>query len=270
MDWADHLLNFAALLLWLGFRGVGVGTHVRPVRASLAGRFGCGAALLVLLAARSWFYWRVGSELRWVPWLNLGVTTIPFNSLILQRMWIYSACSFAVWWGTFHCGLNLLSMLTHSRRDSDPWAAWVAAQLGLFSRLPAWFKPLLPGGALAWLWLIAQPHLTAIGVVPAPGQADRVWQQGLVLGGTTLIAGLAFLVPVLLIHFTNLVAHLGSGRWLAFTELVATRATRPIDWLPLKVDGVNLASGVLAAGLLVGNWFALSGLGRLFHWLEMT
>lgn len=270
MYWADHLLNFAALLLWLGFRGIGMGTPVTPVRAGLAGRLGWGTALVLLLGGRAWFYWRMGAELRWVPWLNLGVTAIPFNSLILQRMWVYSVCSFAVWWGTFHCGLNLLSMLTHSRRDKDPWAAWVAAQLGPFSRLPALFKPLLPWGVVALGWLAAQPRLTAIGVLACPVQADRVWQQGLVLGATTVVAGLTCLTPFLLIHFTNLIAHLGSGRWLASTELVATRATRPLRWLPLTIGGVDLASAVLATVLLVGNWFALSGLGRLFRWLEVT
>lgn len=270
MDWADHLLNLAALLLWLGFRGIGVGAQVAPVRSGLAGRLGCGLALLALLLGRAWFYWRVGAESRWIPWLDLGVTRIPFNSLILQRMCFYSLCSFAVWWGTFHCGLGVVSMLTNSRRASDPWAAWVAAQLGLFSRMPAVFKPVLPWGALTWIWLVARPHLVAIGVLLPSGQPDREWQQGVVLGATTLLAGVTFLVPILLLHFTSLVAHLGSGRWLEFTELVATRATRPLGWLPLTVGGVNLASLLLAAGILAGNWYAISGLGRLFCWLEVS
>jgi hypothetical protein len=270
VDWADHLLNFLALLLWLGFRGIGVGGRAVPVRSGVAARFACGLALVGLLLGRAWFYWRMGPDQRWIPWLNLGITRIPFNSLMLDRMVGYSLCSFAVWWGTFHCFLNVLSMLTNSRRNSDPWAAWVAAQLGPFSRLPAVFKPLLPWGALTWGWLVARPHLVAIGVMLPPHQPEREWQQGLVLGATTLLAGATLLAPILLLHFTSLMAHLGSGKWLGFAELVATRASRPISWLPLTVGGVDLAPLLLAVGLLVGNWFAISGLGRLFQWLEIS
>lgn len=270
MDWADLLLNLVALPLWLGFRGIGVGSKVTPVRSGPATRLGCGLILLLLLGGRAWVYWRLGSESHWIPRLNLGITSIPFNSLMLHRMGIFSLCSFAVWWGTFHSGLNVVSLLTHSHRNSDPWAAWVAAQLGPFSRLPAVFKPLLPWGALTWLWLVARPHLVASGVLLPVGQPDREWQQGLVLGATTLLAGVTLLVPILLLHFTSLVAHLGSGRWLVFVELVARRATWPVGWLPLTLGGANLAPLLVAAGILAGNWFAIQGLGSLFRWLEVS
>lgn len=273
MDWVDHLLNFAGLLLWLGFRGVGFEGRNQRLPASRVPSGAAGAqapfalALLVLLAGRSWVYWRAGTQLDWVPHLNLGVVAVPFNSALWSRMIGYSVASFAVAWATFHCCLNCLSILTHASRGTNPWAAGVARQLGVYARLPAFLKVLVPWGLVAGGWVLAVPALVHMNVALPPAAPAVVWQQGLVLGAMTLLVWKFVLIPVLLVYQWQNYAYLGRGAWIDFVKLTGARALRPVGWLPLRLGQLDLTPACLAVAILGLTWWGQLQLERLFHHL---
>ncbi|MCP5518619.1 MAG: hypothetical protein H7A45_15315 [Verrucomicrobiales bacterium] len=275
MDWVDHLLNLAGLLLWLGFRGVGfdrpglsLAARTLP-RPPARFRVSFGLLLVLLLTVRSWVYWRAGTLLDWVPQLNLGVVSIPFNGAMLSRMALFSLGSFGVAWGVFHCGLSYLSLVSHADRQTNRWAAGIARQLGWYARVPGAFKVLIPWLLAAGGWYLAQPGLVALNVALPREAPAVVWQEGAVFGAMTLLVWKFTLVPVLLAQFLLPHAHVGRSAFLDFVQLSATRTLRPFAWFPGRVGEIHFTPALLAALVLVGTWWAQLRLETLFQRLPL-
>src|SRR6188768_3811214 len=104
MSAVDAILNFAGLLLWLKWRDKGQELSARGISliATLkkAGtrypRIWFLLALLILLVIRSFLYWQLGSALKWMPRIWLGLIPLPFRSDYFGRMFLFSFFSFAV------------------------------------------------------------------------------------------------------------------------------------------------------------------------------
>lgn len=275
MDWVDHLLNLAGLLLWLGFRGVGFERPGRNLAARTLPRpparfrWSFGLLLVVLLTVRSWIYWRAGTQLDWVPRLNLGVIAIPFNSAILSRMALFSAASFLVAWGIFHCGLSYLSLVSHADRQKNPWAAGVARQLGWYARLPGFLKVLVPWLLAATAWYVAQPGLAALGVALPARMPAALGQQAATFGAMTLLSWKFALVPVLLLYFIQPHTHLGRSPLLDFVKQCATRTLRPFAWFPGRLGEIDFTPALVAALVLAGTWWGQLQLEALFRRLPL-
>ena len=108
MGLLHFILNVAALLLWVNWRGMGFKEYV-PYRSTLIhtlrsaetrplGRWRYLAALVGLLAVRGLLYQQVGAALKWVPVIDLGVLVVPFRSDQPWRMTLYSFLGFGVVW----------------------------------------------------------------------------------------------------------------------------------------------------------------------------
>ncbi len=273
MQGLDPLLNLTGLALWLGWRGYQPVIQGRSARGNLVRlsgqlRSSCGLALLLLLFLRPWAYWRLGVERGWLPVLNLGVTAIPWNSLIFGRMVLYSLASYLVWWGALFAGLNVLSLASRPRRARNPWAAWVAATLGWFGRWPAPLKILLPWAAWGGLWAAARPWLAVMGVALPLADPARLWQQAALVGAMTVLVWPLAVVPLLLLQFLNQFVYLGEGAWWDFVEAVSRWALRPLGGLPLQAGRFDFAPAVGALAWGAAGWCGIGALGRLFLQLE--
>jgi uncharacterized protein YggT (Ycf19 family) len=270
----DPLLNLTGLALWLGWRGYRPVIQERSLRGKLVRlsgqlRSSCGLALLLLLLLRSWAYWRAGVKYDWSPLLNLGVTAIPWNSLIFERMVAYSLASYLVWWGVLFAGLNVLSLASRSLRPRNPWAIWVTATLGWFGRWPTPLKILLPWVVWGGLWVAARPWLAVMGVALPATDPTRLWQQAAIMGAMTVLVWPLAIVPLLLLQFLNQFVYLGEGAWWEFVEAVSRWALRPFGWLPLQVGQFDFAPAVGALVWGAAGWFGIVALGFLFLQLDV-
>lgn len=249
MNAVDVLLNLAGLLLWLGWRTVrfptaapaatSISRVLKQAQPPRSHRWLFLAALLGLLALRVLLYWRVGSQVDWVPGLDLGAITLPFNSVSPGRMAGYSLLSFGQTLGFFYLCLLLLSVVNRGLPESDEWQRLVRAHLGWCERLPAALK--LAGPALivglAWYW--ANPLLTQLGMAAVPLSNAHRWQQGLLVALGTVLAWKFLIVSALFLSVVNNYLYLGNWSFWTFVTVTARNLTGPLQRLPLRVGRID-------------------------------
>jgi uncharacterized protein YggT (Ycf19 family) len=274
MNLVDFLLNLAALLLWLNWRSfkfrfgprvgmTGYSALLQQTGPPAFRRTGVLCGLVALLALRTWFYWKVGSGVRWVPSLDLGVVTLPFKSISLGRMALYSAGSFALVWVVFYLWLLLLSMVNRSQPETDVWQKLVRLHLGWVEGWPLAVKLLAPWLLAACGWYLAHPGLAALGMVLPPKSTVHLWQQGLVIGLGTFIAWKYLIGLALLLHIVNSYLYLGNYQFWTFIGTTARHLLAPLRWAPLRWGQIDFTPVVgIALVFLVAQWAerGLSGL----------
>lgn len=256
MDALNLILNLTGLVLWLGWRPAGVEV-LDPGLAAARGqgarfrlvRWGCLAVLALLLAGRSWLYWRMGRDVGWVARLDLGVTVLDFNSAVPARMAAFSVASFAVFLGAWFAGLALLHWVNRRVREANPWLRAIAAQLGFLSRVPAVACFLVPVVVLGVAWAAAHPMLEAAGMVAPLRSGAHAAQQALVVGLGVFVAWRYLVVAILFAHVLNSHLYLGHNAFFGWLGLTARSLLRPLAALPLKAGQVDLApvAGIAAA-----------------------
>ncbi len=258
MPLLHFILNIAALLLWVNWRGLGFKEYV-PYRSTLIhtlrsaapqapGRWRYLAALFGLLAVRGMVYQQIGSALKWVPTLDLGVLAIPFRSDQPWRMMLFSFLSFAVLWIAFQLCLILFSLLNRSVPDAQPVQHLVRLHLGRLERWPVLLKLLLPALA-GFLWLLLSPLLVSVGLLPSPATFKLVAEQACLIGLASVLAWKPVLLAVLLAHIINSYVHLGRSPLLDFASDTARNLLKPFHWLPLCWCRIDFAPALL--GLLI-------------------
>jgi len=279
MNRVDLLLNLAGLLLWIEWRAVRFGAPVAAA-GSISGvlkhavtrrtrRWLYLGALLALLAIRCGFYWRVGSQLDWVPFLDLGAIHLPFNSVSLERMALYSALSFGIVLAVFHLWLLLLSMVNQSAPDSDPWQRMVRQNLGWIESWPIALKLAVPILLVGSLWWVASPSLVDQGMTAAPSSAAHLAQQSVLVGLGTLLAWKYLVTGVLFLGVLNTYLYLGTWSVWAYVQTTSRNLLRPLQLLPLRIGRIDFIPvlGLALAWLLFT--YAEIGLNRLFGRLPL-
>jgi uncharacterized protein YggT (Ycf19 family) len=262
MNLVDLSLSFAALLLWIGWRAAGASRPalgrmpfsplLRSTTASVTSRHFLLLGLLVLLLARSWIYWRLGAEVNWIAEVNLGIVTLPFKSLVLGRMVLYSYLSFLVLLGGYYLWLLLLSMANRAVPDTVPLQRAVRQQLGWLEPWPLLLKLVGPWILVALLWYISSPLLVRLGLTVAPRASIHLWQQGALIGLGTTVAWKYLIGVVLLLHVVNSYLYLGNRPLWSFVNATARNLLRPIRWLPLRFGRVDFTPVVgIAANFLL-------------------
>lgn len=279
MNRVDFLLNLAGLLLWIEWRAVrftapagtagamsGVLKHAAARRTR---RWFYLAALVGLLVIRCGFYWRVGSQLDWVPSLDLGAVTLPFNSVSLSRMGLYSALSFGVVLAVFHLWLLLLSMVNQGVPDTDPWQRLVRQNLGWVESWPLPLKLVAPVLLVGAFWWVAHPSLARLGMTATPGSVGHLAQQSVLVGLGTALAWKYLVTGVLFLSVLNTYLYLGSWNFWAFVQVTSRNLVRPLQFLPLRFGRVDFVP-VVGLGLA---WLVFSygeiGLNLLFGRLPL-
>lgn len=279
MNRVDFLLNLAGLLLWIEWRAVRFGA-APAIAGSISGVLKHAAkrrtrrwlylgALGLLLAIRCLFYWRVGAQLDWVPFLDLGAIHLPFNSVSLERMVCYSALSFGVVLAVFHLWLLLLSMVNRSAPDTDPWHRMVRQNLGWIEAWPVALKIAAPILLVGSLWWIASPTLVRHGMMAPPSSTVHLAEQSVLVGFGTLLAWKYLVAGTLFVSVLNTYLYLGTWSLWAYVQATARNLLRPLHVLPLRLGRVDFAP-VLGLALA---WFFFTyaelALNRIFGRLPL-
>lgn len=279
MDGVDCLLNVAGLLLWLGARSVRLRLpptattryvallkQAQPPGQRRLMLLGC---LALLIVGRSWVYWRVGTEVRWVPELDLGAIRLPFNSISWSRIALYSVLSYLLVWAVYHLWLLLLSMLSAPASEAEGWQRYVRESLGWVGRLPWPVRLLGPSVMLTALWCALHSVMVEAGIMAAPASAAQLWQQGLVIGAGAFLAWKWLILGVLFLNLVNSHLYLGSWSFWTYLSTVARPLLRPFHVLPLRIGRVDLSAlvGIVVYWLLFA--YGEYGLNQLFSRLPL-
>ncbi len=280
MSLIDTILNLACLLLWLNWRSLGLAGKARSTPISLAatlkstapgpaGRWISLLGLLALLAARSFFYWQIGSEVNWTPQLQLGVVVLPFRSDFLGRIALFSLLSFGQVLLGFYIWLFLLSAINRDIAEKDPFQKMVQMHLGWFARWPAAVKLILPWALGAGVWAALNPAFVRIGLLLPPPSWTYLGQQAIIVGASTFLVWKLLILGALLLHVLNAYVFLGDFPFWGFVNTTARNLLRPLRWLPLRLGRVDLAPALGMALVVALSEFAVPGLTQLYQRISM-
>jgi hypothetical protein len=252
------ILDLAALLLWVNWRGMGFKEFV-PYRSTLVhtlrsaelrplGRWRYLAALGALLFLRGFIYQMIGPALQWVPTIDLGVLTVPFRSDQPWRMTLYSFLAFGILLIAFHLWLLIVSIVNRTIPDTQPVQHLVRLHLGPVEHWPAVLKLLLPILVVLLLWLPLHPLLVSAGLLPPASGFVLLLEQGLVLGFASMLYSKPLLLAALSLHLLNSYVHLGRSPLIDFASDTARNLLKLLSWLPLcwrRIDFAPIVLGVL-------------------------
>ncbi|MFM2295814.1 MAG: hypothetical protein RLZZ350_2227 [Verrucomicrobiota bacterium] len=286
----NSILNFAGLLLWLGWRDLVLGSllnHtgtplVRTIRRAGNSRLERQKYLLLLaglLLLRAVGYWWLGSAVNWTPRLDLLAVVLPFRPDFFWQTCVFSALSFAATLAVFYLSLLLLSLL---HRDSEIGLVqkFVRLHLGRFGRWPGFMRVLLPVVVAVAIWLLLHPILRGLEIVPRGVAFAGLLKQGVLIGCAALLAGKYILAALLTLHFVGSYLYLGANPLWEYVEFTGQRLLAPLRRLPLKIGRVDfapvlalvilfLAASFAQNGLHVHNRvcnFDISGLADIYRW----
>lgn len=276
MNQVDLLLNLACLALWITWRAKGftaapanAWTWMQQIGPPRNYRNGLLLALALLLLVRAWVYWQVGSQVNWVAVVNLAILQLPFKSLSLVRMLVYSFLAFGVLLVVFYMWLILLSLINTSLADSDPFQRRVRLHLGLLERLPLPLKLLFPLALVTVVWRLAFPALVELALMPPAHSSLQVWEQGVVLGLAAFLSWKYLLAAILLFYVLNSYLYLGNHPIWQFITATGRNLLRPLNWLPLRVGTIDLAPVVGMALTFLALQLGQQGLSDLFQQLPL-
>ena len=262
----DFILNLAALLLWMNWLPVRFDPLARASAATLVGtlrkageprkrRWVFGASLVLLLVARAFFYWQIGAGVNWTPKLNLGAITLSFplsfRGDFFGLMLLYSLISFMVVLTGFYLWLLLLSFLSNRGNEPGPFFRLVQVHLGPVARWPWPMRLLLPWAGVALLWLMVNPLLVRMQIVPPPVSWGHRLEQGAILGVSSLLVWQYLIGGLLALHILNSYVYLGRHPFWNFVTLAAGSLLKPLRRLPMRVDKVDL-SPLLGIAIVMG------------------
>lgn len=271
-----QILNVACLLLWLNWRSIGFVAIGSTARFSLlstlkrtepqfAARWLYLVSLLALLLIRGLFYWHMGSATNWTPIIDLVAITIPFRSDYFLPMLIFSGSSFGFLLAGFYGWLLLISGANHNVTDSDSFQKLLRFHLGWVERCPAILKFFLPTLIAALLWVLLNPSLVRLGIIPAPLSTNLLCQQAALLGITAVLVWKFLILGLLLLHLLNTYVYLGNAPFWHFVNFTARNLLRPVAWLPLRIGRVDLSPVVGIAAVLFIETLGRNWLPRLYQ-----
>jgi hypothetical protein len=204
-----------------------------------------------------------------VPLLDLGAINLPFNSVSLERMALYSALSFGVVFTVFHLWLLLLSIVNQSAPETDPWHRTVRQNLGWVESWPSALKLALPTLVVGSLWWLASPSLVRHGMTAAPSSAAHLAQQSVLVGLGTLLAWKYLVTGVLFLGVLNTYLYLGTWSLWAYIQTTSRNLLGPLHLLPLRIGRVDFVPVLGLALAWLGFTYAEIGLSRLFGRLPL-
>ena len=252
----DFLLNVAALVMWVSWRGIR-GTEAAGTAGTILGNLRAAgvdrprrwpylAWLVALLALRAVLYRQMGPSLSWHPAWSAGAATLVFRSDSFVRMLAFSGLGFLstlLFWYTGLAGILAVSRapadrdgLTRALRRQAPWlAGW-----------PGWLLLLLVATAAGVTWLGIGPVAARHGLLPPLRDERHLLQQALVVGAGQWCVLRWWVGAVLALHFVHLYVHLGNQAFWEFIQNAGIKLCRPFAFL--RVGHLD-ASPILALAL---------------------
>jgi uncharacterized protein YggT (Ycf19 family) len=276
MGLIDSILNVACVLLWINWRTAPIAVPEKPSPLSLvatlqkpASRRGARwlslLALVALLVIRALFYWNLASAVNWTPTLELGAVSLPFRNDIFLRSFLFSWLSFALALGVFFAWLLLMSVVNRNVPSEQPLQRLVRLHLGFLERWPIAAKLLLPALLSTLLWPLMSPGFVRLGIVPVPGSAMHVWQQGVVLGLTSALAWEFLILAICALYLLNSYIYFGESPFWSYVHVTGSNLFQPLRRIPLRIGKVDLAPVLGMALVLVVSHWARQWLPRLFQ-----
>lgn len=294
MAWVDWLLNLVCLLLilslWVGRKEA----LRRPVPALLAGtlrpagstRRPVGLAMVVLLLVllvRTWMAWWAADWASWNPRVDMGLFQVSFPVVAGWRgfglMGIYGLLSLGVLLVGFWLWMVLVGCLGRGILEMNPVYRMAVQCVGLPLRWP-W--PVVLGlavGLVSLAWLLVEPLLAGLGLLPGVSSWPRRGGQAVLVGLGSCLVWKPLLVGLLLLYWLNLYVYLGQHAFWEFVTRAGRRLVAPLRRLPLQVMKIDLAAPLMAAGIWWGAYVAehgwdlpltryrVSGLVEIYGWL---
>lgn len=239
----DTLLNLAALLLWLSWRGIGTeqasgppGTllaNLRPAQRGRPGRHGYLFGLIGLLLGRAVFYRQFGPAFEWHPSWSPGAVSVVFRSDHFLRMLASSLLGF--FWMMFGVWSSacLVAALHRPPNDKDALTREIRRQLGWVALLPAPVLLVLPSLMLTLAWMVLGWVAAYIGLVPALHGVRHLFQQAGVVGLGAVLIWRWLLTFVLILYFVNSYVFFGASPVWDFIHNTGARLCRPLSLLRL-------------------------------------
>jgi uncharacterized protein YggT (Ycf19 family) len=267
----DFILDIAALLLWLNWRGVTLDPLAKATPATLVGTLRRAepsrvrhwhflAALIGLIFLRAVLYRSLGPALHWTGQLDLVATRLSFPSDLFQWMLAFSALGFALTLLIFYVSLLLVSLLSVNGVADLTLPRLARAHLGPVDVLPKWFQlalPFLIGTFIYWAltWPLANWEL-----LPRPVSEGTRLAQSALVGLGSYIAWKYLLVALLTLHLLNNHIYFGAHPLWNYVTLTARRLLVPLRVLPLRFGKIDFAPLVGIALVLLIAQIAERGL----------
>lgn len=258
----DSLLNLAALLLWLSWRGIGTeqasgpaGTllaNLRPAHRGRAGRHGYLLGLIGLLLGRALFYRQFGPAFEWHPTWSVGAVSLVFRSDHQLRMLAVSLLGFGWMMFGLWASACLVAALHRPPLDKDALTREVRRRLGWVAQLPPVLLVALPMVLLGTAWLGLGWMSASFGLVPRLHGAAHLFQQAAVVAAGAILVWRWLLTAVFLLHFLNSYVFFGSSPLWDFIQHTGTRLCRPLAFLRLGRLQLAPLVGLALLWLLVG------------------
>jgi hypothetical protein len=260
MGAVDLLLNLAALVMWLSWRGVGAteaagsaGTILGNLRSAghrTQPRWGYLVGLLGLLLVRALIYRQVGPALYWHPTWSAGAVTLSFRSDSIVRMLVFSFVGFG-WFllATYTWAIGIL-IFNRAPHDKDGVTRAVRRQFGWVGVWPPWLTALLPWLAGAAGWLGVGSWAASQGVLPTLQGWPHLFQQALLVGVGMWCHWRWLVLAILGLHFLNSYVYLGTSPIWDFVQQTGSRLARPFAWLRLgRLDLSAWPAGLIYFGI---------------------
>jgi len=276
----DFILNLAGLLLWLNWRSFGADPLSKTTPATLAGTLRRAepqrlkgwhllAGLTALLLLRALLYWQIGPAVNWTPNLRLVAIAISFRSDFLDRMLLYSGLSFGMALAVFYLYLLLLSLASGHSVDTNPLERFLRVQLGWIGRWPAPLKLVLPLVLGSSFWLILNPLLAKLNIIPASISGTQRGEQALLIGLGSYLTWKYMIGVILFLSLLSSYVYLGNHWFWNFVAVTSRNLLAPLRWIPLRLGKVDFApiAGMVVVFILAE--FAERGLVELFERLTL-
>lgn len=283
MSVLDYLLNLAALLLWLSWRGIGTvqasgpaGTllgNLKPADRRAGVRHGYLVGLAALLFGRAVLYRQFGPALDWHPSWSPGAVSLVFRSDHFLRMLACSLLGFA--WTLFglFASVCLIMAINRPPQDKDGVTREIRRGLGFLANLPAIVLVILPIVVLGLAWVLLGWISAQTGLVPALHHWRHLVQQAVVVGLAATLVWRWLLTLVLALYFLNSYIFFGASPFWDFIQQTGVHLIRPLAWT--RLGRINfppllvLALVWLGYGLLGTGFPALkTSLPGLPSWVE--
>lgn len=268
MSVADSILNLAALLLWLTWRGIGTvepagaaGTilgNLRPAETRVQRRWTYLVALGALLLVRALFYRQLGPSMLWHPVWDNGIIPVPFRSDLFLRVFAYSLLSFGWILYTWYAWLILIAVVNHPPHDRDGVTRQVRRSLGGLVTWPGLILLILPMPFLSVAWVGVGWLATHFEMLPPLRDFNHLVQQAFLVGLGGFLVWRWLLVVVYILYFINNYVYLGRHPFWEFIQNFGARICRPFAWIQMGRLDLSPLLGLivvwLAFSLPVSGW----------------
>jgi len=279
----DFLLNVAALVMWVSWRGLrgadAAGTagtilgNLRAAGVERPRRWPYLAWLAALLFLRAILYRQMGPSISWHPAWSHGAATLVFRSDAFLRMLSFSVLGFVSTLLFWYTGLAGILALNRPPSDRDGITRALRRQGTWLARWPGWLLLVLVAIAAGLAWLAIGSIAAKSGLLP-PLRGDRhLLQQCLVVSAGQWCVLRWWLAAILLLHFVHLYVHLGNQVLWEFVQNTGLKLSRPFAFLRIgHLDASPLIALAFYWTLLTWIGHGLPALRRLLpgmpDWVE--